>query len=77
MNKARAAKIAKLAASLQEVHSILEELRDEEQSAYDNMPESLQSSDRGQATEAAAGELDNATSSLQDVIDALENAING
>ncbi len=49
------------------VREIVETAMSDEQDAFDNMPESLQSSDRGQAMEEALGRL-------QEAIDALESA---
>ena len=53
---------------LEDLKADLETIRDEEQEAYDNMPEALQAVERGVASEAAVSALD-------DVINALEEAI--
>lgn len=53
---------------LEDLKADLETIRDEEQEAYDNMPEALQAGERGVASEAAVSALD-------DVINALEEAI--
>jgi len=47
----------------------------EEQEAFDNLPESLQMTDRGQAMEEGLSTLDNASSSLDDIISSIEDAI--
>ena len=56
---------AKLEALLSEYRETLESVLDEEQEAYDNMPESIQDSERGEesynaidALESTIGELD-------------------
>lgn len=49
------------------------DLRDEEQEYHDNMPESLQQGDRGQAAEAAAQALDEAADALGEVQEAIED----
>lgn len=64
---------------LSNAKDILEEIKVDERDAFDNMPESLQSSDRGQATEAAADALDEAWDTLdnfdlQEIISNLESA---
>lgn len=65
MNKARRKEIQKIIKDIENlVHSILSE----EQVAFDNMPENLQGSYRGQESEDAQG-------SLESAIDALEEAI--
>ncbi|WLJ71177.1 hypothetical protein [Sphingomonas phage Carli] len=80
MNNARRKDIAAIIARLQAVQSEFESIRDDLQSvgeaereAYDNMPESLQQSERGEASSAAADTLENAHSEL-DAID-LESMI--
>jgi uncharacterized coiled-coil DUF342 family protein len=55
------------------------DLAGEEQDYFDNMPESLQGGDRGQAAEAAIGELESAASDLESIdfdsiVTALESA---
>lgn len=47
----------------------IERVRDEEQEYFDNMPESLQGSDRGQAAEAAVSQLDEAMGTLDELAD--------
>ena len=51
----------------------LEELHDEEQSAFDNTPESLQGGERGQAMEEAVEAMSSAMSELDSVADSLNN----
>lgn len=58
------------------------EVASEERDYYDNMPENFQSSDRGQAAEAAADALDEAQSmcesiAFDEVIDSLNQAMEG
>lgn len=71
MNKAQRKTIASVRAELEAHHGTLEEIRDAAQDAYDNMPESLQQSERGQQAEEHLTELDNAVDNLQSVIDSL------
>jgi len=52
MNNARRKAIKKIAEQLDILKSEFEALKDEEQEAFDNMPESLQSSERGEHMEA-------------------------
>lgn len=86
MNKARRKQIDALilefqAIQLDEAHDLADNLEAEEQEAFDTMPEALQGSDRGQASEQAAEELasardaiEAARDAIQESIDALENA---
>ena len=54
----------------------IEEVQNEEQEAYDNMPENLQESERGEAMQEAIDNLDSAWSSLEEAKDTLEEIIN-
>lgn len=74
MNKERRKTIAKLREQLEEIASELENLADEEQDAYNNLPESLQQSERGTMMEDAATNLECAFESIREVISNLEDA---
>lgn len=76
MNKARREQINEIKVRLQNCLEELETLRDEEQEYYDNMPEGLQYSERGEAAESAASNLSDACESLETIInDNLESAV--
>ena len=53
--------------------SSLEDVRDEETEAFDNMPESLQLSDRGSAMEDAISAMEDSVTYLEDVVELLED----
>lgn len=74
MNNQRRKEIAEIQNELADLLARVETLRDEEQDAYDNMPEGLQQSDRGTASEQAASNLDQAAYSLQEVDSLLTDA---
>ena len=57
--------------------SVVESVRDDETDSYDNMPDSLQESDRGVAMEDAIGELEDAVCSAKEAIDSIERAMYG
>lgn len=71
MNNDRRKEISKALSIAEELKSTLENLRDEEQEYYDNMPESLQGSDKGEAASEAVTNLENAISSMDEVVDHL------
>jgi hypothetical protein len=75
MNKQRRAKINAALEQLSVIRSLIEELRDEEQDAFDNMPEGLQSSEKGERAEEAASYLDDAVTGFDDIESALNEAI--
>ena len=57
---------------IQNAHDVLEEVRDEEQDAFDNMPEGLQDSERGDLMQDAIDNLDQTIDYLDDVLSSLE-----
>ena len=61
--------------AIQDAYDVLEEVRDEEQDAYDNMPEGLQYSERGDMMQEAIDNLDEAVDAVDEVISNLESAI--
>lgn len=81
MNKARRKTISELRERLDalktaadELESEIETIRDEEQEYFDNMPESLQGGDKGQAAEEAVSHLDTALEAIQEVVSQAEAA---
>lgn len=77
MNKERRNQISKIITSLETLRYEIENLREDEQEAFDNLPEGIQCSDRGEAMEAAASELDDAYNSIDEAISQLETAKGG
>ena len=75
MNNDRRKEINKAIALMQEALSIIETARDEEGDYYDNMPENLQDSPRGQAAEQSYGFLEDAYCTLEDAINAAESSM--
>lgn len=65
MNKDRRKRLREICDILEEQQAALEEIRDEEQEAFDNLPEGHQSAERGQAMEEAADDLDTACCVLE------------
>lgn len=68
-------------ASWEEAFGLIESAADEEQEYYDNMPESLQGSDKGQSAESAASMLTEvkdamAEIDLDDMISKLDDSTN-
>lgn len=61
-----------LKAKIEEVKTDIETIRDEEQEYMDNMPESLQSSDKYYAAEAAISNLESALEPLSELESAME-----
>lgn len=82
MNKQRRAEIARIRQRLEEANGVLEELwgdieavRDEEQESFDNLPESIQGSERGQKAEEAISSLDTAYDDLEQIRSQLDDLL--
>lgn len=73
MNKARKQQIKNEILSLNHIVSNLNDLLDQENDYYDNIPENLQSSIRADNSEEAIDILGESISSLEEIIDNLKN----
>lgn len=75
MNAQRRKEIAKAIALIEDAIAILDRVAEEEREAYDNLPESLQYSERGERMEECAEAIEYVSSELTDQIDSLNDAI--
>lgn len=75
MNKARRKNLATIIETLEAMKSSLEDVRDEEESAFDNLPESIQESERGETMQEIVDALYDACDSLEETIDSLNEII--
>lgn len=81
MNKQRRKALAAIVAKLREASEAIDTLKadvgfhyDDEQAAYDSMPESLQAGAPGEKAQAATDSMEEACDSLQEAMDALDAA---
>ena len=72
MNRERRQQLLDVASSLADAMDQLSEIRDEEQEAYDNMPEGLQNGIRGQSMQDAVDTMDEWASEIETIKDAIE-----
>ena len=72
MNAQGRKEIAKYIASLEDIKDKLDSMMDEEQDKFDNMPEGLQESERGEAMQEAIEQLGTACDNLDEAISALQ-----
>ena len=77
MNKDRRTRLEEILEKISAIVCDLEEIRDEEQSALDNLPESLQESIRGQEMQEAVDCLGDIYDNLEHIPQQLEDLING
>lgn len=82
MNKQRREKIGKLKASIQsaqielkQLSSELSSILNEEQDAFDNMPEGLQGSYRGMCSEDAIDNMEEASEKLDEAVELLNDIV--
>lgn len=71
MNKQRREELLEVVAMLDEATSRLQEIRDDEQESFDNLPDGLQCSKTGESMQSAIAELN----WFEDSIDKLRNGI--
>lgn len=72
MNRERRSKISDIMERLDAIQTELEEIRNEEQEAFDNMPESIQGSERGENMENGIDTMSECIDSLLTVVEQLE-----
>lgn len=72
MNKARRAILTKACDTLVDLQEGVSAVRDEEEEAMENMPESLQGSERYEQMEEAVGVLDEANDLFDELMDKLQ-----
>lgn len=75
MNKDRRKRLEGIYEKLMEIYEELDAIIDEEQEAYDNMPESLQDSEKGErmyegidSLESARDDINNTATTIEEVI---------
>lgn len=75
MNRDRRKRLQEVYDALEEQLTALEEIRDEEQGSYDNYPESLQESERGQTLYENVDSLDSAYNDLESLLESIQEVL--
>lgn len=75
MNKERRKRVNELIEKAYELNCEIEEILNEEQECFDNMPENLQYSERGETMQEAINSLEEAQSCIDDCKSYLESLI--
>lgn len=73
MNAARRKKLVDAVAYINKAVQIIEDVREEEQDSFDNLPESLQRGDRGMVMEECIQGMDNVLEELDSCISDIED----
>ncbi len=74
MNNKRRKQISEVLNSLEDLREAIESIHADEEDAFENLPESLEGSDRYDAMEEAVSNLEDAVDLVDELIEALENA---
>lgn len=74
MNTTRRKELDRALAMLEEARSIIDNVKDEEQSAMDNMPESLQEGLQGEKMQECISAMEDIDSSLDEAIGRIDEA---
>jgi uncharacterized protein YciU (UPF0263 family) len=75
MNKERRDRLSDVIASLEEAKDILEDVKNDEQDAFDNMPVGLQCSERGSKMEDYVELMEDAGDQIDNVCEFIEKNI--
>ena len=75
MNRDRRKALAAIRIQLYDLHDLLEEVQQEEEEYRDNIPENLQGSERYEKADEACDNLYSAISSLEEVIEYIDAAV--
>lgn len=77
MNKQRRKQIYQIVEQLESLKLEIEELGEEERDYYDNMPEGIQDSEKGEIASEAGDRMEYATDNIDEAIDNLSEAKGG
>lgn len=77
MNKARRQQLSKAIEMMDELMSLIEQIKNEEQEAFDNMPEGFQTSERGEQMEEYIDTLAEICENIFDFQDQITEIIEG
>lgn len=77
MNKARRKELNKALDMIIKAAGIIEACRDDEQDAYDNLPDGIQMSDRGEIMEENIDQMEDAVEQVEYIADVLYSVIEG
>lgn len=75
MNKVRRKTIEEIISIMENLKERIDNVSEEEQEAFDNLPEGLQASEKGEKMEENVGILEEASSSLDDIVSNLQELL--
>lgn len=74
MNKDRRSRLRKIIDQITDLKSGIEEIKEEEQDSFDNLPESLQQGEKGSKMEEAISNMEDATNAIDEIESSLNSA---
>ncbi len=77
MNKQRRKELEKAVALLGEARAIIESVREEEDEAFDNMPDGIKESEKGEQMADNLDTMDSAIDAIEEQETAIDDIING
>lgn len=76
MNNERRNKLREIIMQMQNIKHLITDVKNQEEYAYDNLPESLQYSDRGYNMEDNIDKIDDIIEQMEDIITEIDDMIN-
>lgn len=74
MNNARRKSLTRLIGKLEAIKIDLEEIKESEQDALDNLPENMHDSEQAQAMQSSIEAMDNADTEIGNAMDSIQEA---
>lgn len=74
MNKQKRKRIGEAVTLIEQAKDIIEEVSGDEEETFENLPESLQYGERGEAMQTAVDNMQTAVGSLEEAVNSLEEA---
>jgi len=71
MNKARREQVKKVVDYIESAYIMLDGIKDDEEYAFNNLPDGIQESERGEIMEQNVDTMDDCINELWDIVDAL------
>lgn len=71
MNKARREQVKKVVDYIESAYIMLDEIKDDEEDAFNNLPDGIAESERGEMMEQNVDTMDECINNLWDIVDAL------
>ena len=77
MNRYRRGELTEAIKLLEQAYNIIENCRDDEQDAYDNLPDGIRDSERGEAMYDCVSEMENCMDAIESITDCIYNDVIG